>query len=380
MCSFVSDFGSYLKLHTCLAYSAILKARNVLRVLLDVAKFDPCHKDAMRRIANGKELVFYESTILSALLKYLHSAGENSASVNERLVDLCSSAYPDVRPWQVREAFDSTGNNFYYDYLCTLLDPDDGHDRARRDSALVQEWCTLSLTESHDAVENQRRKRKFLLVASATSSDHLVFHRDLPFLVTSSLEAREFALCLDLVSEWIDSPSQFDSQGILDVIRRARVNFVPKRKRKDQVTDSEKLLRRCIRVLFRLSQHLSPSENSFSVEEEFVSMRDEYIKQSSHVKALDFFNILRDEVPPRVLLSTLDSVACDNLDPKELASFLKNVLIEGMTAGNHNDLSATLFRIRIRDTTFGVDSNEPRRSEEESVYNMLACGNAPIVK
>jgi len=58
--SFVEEYGSYLKLHTCLAYSAVVKADSVISSLLDVAKHDPNHKEMMKHTCKPGSLVFYE--------------------------------------------------------------------------------------------------------------------------------------------------------------------------------------------------------------------------------------------------------------------------------------------------------------------------------
>jgi hypothetical protein len=66
-------------------------------------------------------------------------------------MNICVSAYPDLRPWQVRKSCVGAGNpllkemtateeefhDMYYEYLSLLLDPLDGHDAARQDVNLV---------------------------------------------------------------------------------------------------------------------------------------------------------------------------------------------------------------------------------------------------
>ena len=119
-------------------------------------------------------------------------------------IDLCNKAYPDLRPWQVEKECDGLsglgesserGNisNLYYTYLDQILHPTEGHDGARHHTALVREYCTLSV-KSND----RKRRRNFLQVASRTSSDHLAYSRDLPFLLRLSMDAHEFDLALDL--------------------------------------------------------------------------------------------------------------------------------------------------------------------------------------
>ena len=80
---------------------------------------------------------------------------ESNAERRQSLVDICVSAYPDLCPWQVKEALlefedqnsasdspsKSAGSDLkelYYYYLSNLLHPHAGHDAARHDAALVE--------------------------------------------------------------------------------------------------------------------------------------------------------------------------------------------------------------------------------------------------
>lgn len=58
--SFVRNFGSYLKLHTCLVHAASVHAADVVHVLLDLARHDPRHKELMKLGVKPRTLVFYE--------------------------------------------------------------------------------------------------------------------------------------------------------------------------------------------------------------------------------------------------------------------------------------------------------------------------------
>lgn len=62
--SFIKEYGSYLKMHACLAYSAVIEADAVVSCLLDLAKHDPSHKDMMKHSGKGNSLVFYEPVSL----------------------------------------------------------------------------------------------------------------------------------------------------------------------------------------------------------------------------------------------------------------------------------------------------------------------------
>lgn len=58
--AFVRDFGSYLKLHTCLVHAAATHADDVVSVLLELARYDPRHKELMKVGVKPHMLVFYE--------------------------------------------------------------------------------------------------------------------------------------------------------------------------------------------------------------------------------------------------------------------------------------------------------------------------------
>lgn len=82
--------------------------------------------------------------MLSAVLQLLQGIQfETSRDRKQAIIDLCSSAYPDVRPWQVETACRPAASNdvntaeLYYSYLSLLLHPLDGNDLARRDPLLV---------------------------------------------------------------------------------------------------------------------------------------------------------------------------------------------------------------------------------------------------
>eukprot|EP00977_Amphora_coffeiformis_P000912 scaffold190_cov171-Amphora_coffeaeformis.AAC.37 len=68
---FVSQFGSYLRLHTCLAYAAVLKSLKLIDSLLEVAKFDPRHREVMKQTSRPSALIIYDSVriICAAIVK-----------------------------------------------------------------------------------------------------------------------------------------------------------------------------------------------------------------------------------------------------------------------------------------------------------------------
>lgn len=92
--------------------------------------------------------------MLSAIVKYLPLIREEHIMERRQmLVDVCVSAYPDLCPWQVKQALieftPAEGSvvpkglkdelkDLYYYYLSSLLHPQDGHEAARHDKSLVE--------------------------------------------------------------------------------------------------------------------------------------------------------------------------------------------------------------------------------------------------
>lgn len=124
-----------------------------------------------------------------------------------KILDLSVSAFPDLRPWQFKDACLSPPDpdeGLYFRYLSRILDPEEGYDRARGDPELLKvtfdsfsndvlfslltftkEYCQLSLRRQlagkRFPVDN--RVTKFELIASRKSSVHKLYRRDLVFLM-----------------------------------------------------------------------------------------------------------------------------------------------------------------------------------------------------
>lgn len=65
-----------------------------------------------------------------------------------------------------------------------------------------QEWCEISVKDLVVATDEtgakKDRRTNFFFVASRASSHHLAYYRDLPLLLTLSMEIKEHSLALDL--------------------------------------------------------------------------------------------------------------------------------------------------------------------------------------
>ena len=164
--------------------------------------------------------------MLSAIVQRLQEIRRASGDRRSITIELCAAAYPDVRPWQVDRQcrgppppdtnLSKALKDLYYNYLSMLLHPHDGNDAARHDVTLVKEWCELSVIpvgEDNEKSPSDRpgtghadpKRKNFLSVASRASSDHLVYVRDLPFLLELSMQMDDLDLSLDL-SEFMTVP------------------------------------------------------------------------------------------------------------------------------------------------------------------------------
>lgn len=57
---FLEEYGSYLRLDTCLTYAAVLKADTVVDLLLSIAKRDPRHREMIKQTTKTTSMLFYE--------------------------------------------------------------------------------------------------------------------------------------------------------------------------------------------------------------------------------------------------------------------------------------------------------------------------------
>ena len=58
---FIEKFGSYLQLHSCLSFAASVRDESAIAHLLNVADYDPNHRDAAREIQKSNEMLFYDT-------------------------------------------------------------------------------------------------------------------------------------------------------------------------------------------------------------------------------------------------------------------------------------------------------------------------------
>ena len=172
--------------------------------------------------------------MLSALLELLPSISAGTHSSNLDFNALLVSAYPDLQPWCVQETSPSSesergdSDEFYLQYLSSLLHYEEGNDAAKRDRELVkvclavsssylscahnlnfislssfpetfQEWCQMLCSpDDADPAMLDKHHGSFFHIASRDDPDSHLYHRDLPFLMDISVKMSEFGLTLSL--------------------------------------------------------------------------------------------------------------------------------------------------------------------------------------
>ena len=58
--TFIDKYGSYLDIYKCLVYTGKLHSKILVDKLVDVAKYDSRHKEAVKSLKKAKVLLFYE--------------------------------------------------------------------------------------------------------------------------------------------------------------------------------------------------------------------------------------------------------------------------------------------------------------------------------
>jgi hypothetical protein len=146
----------------------------------------------------------------------LHNLRYDTKQERRKLVcELCVSAYPDILPWQVRQAClgpksgqalpeaqmscsEEELEDHYYCYLSQLLHPFDGNDRARHDEELLEEYCEWSVGVLPRPSKKADRLENFLNIASPSSFQHNRYKRDLMVLLRLGVVTGKEDLVLDL--------------------------------------------------------------------------------------------------------------------------------------------------------------------------------------
>jgi len=230
---FIEKLGAYLNLYEALNAASDYYSKKVVEKLLEVASHDPCHIETMRIFVRNGSCLVYEPKVLSCLLTHLPSLAKET-KMKQNTLSIIVSAYPDLKPWQIRTialSFDTKYANilttsnlelaqqheikFYYEYLSLLMD---SSDLARFDQSLVEEWCFLSTSLDFD-LDKENQKKNFLKVASKSNSgtnmSSNAYFRDLSYLIEASDRINQHALTLELADEIITKCKSWSDHEVL---------------------------------------------------------------------------------------------------------------------------------------------------------------------
>lgn len=301
-------------------------------------------------------------------VRYLENKQQREVNRN-----MCVSAYPDLRPWQVRKAClnidkpntrlqmtddESWLMDYYYEYLSMLLHPQQGNDAARMDTALIKEWCEWSIGILPNGTKRgSNRRENFFRVAARSSSDHLSYRRDLETLLKLSMQANEHDLALDLASEILSSKKLLQCSNIAEVVltqlRIVALGALEDASRKENgVVESNgfQMLKRVLRLFQEMScNEIEKCRNAISVSEELHSLFGQWKTKSSleandgqMLKLLDF--VIGQSAPEDVLKALVKWSREYSLDTS-LNSRLEELLQRGVEVAMRSG-QPSLFRLQ----------------------------------
>lgn len=411
--TFVQKYGTYLQIHSCLVFSASAKAERTIDALLDVAKYDPSHLEAMAEFKRANNMTFYEAGKLSALLQCLGEIRRETSERQRLIKTLCVSAYPDLQPWQVKKAcigqtmkqdsrkssVDEGLPELYYSYLSQLLDPIEGQEAARQNGKLVEEWCQWSIGIGHESFQKRDSDRiqNFYLVASRTSSAHLAYRRDLPTLLEMSMAISEYNLALELTTEIIEDQKLCERaktiQRVLVCLREIATEALGLAWKSRSDGSNFHMLKRVLRALHQMSTSSFRScKESINVPEELVSMLEAWETKStsedSVADVLILIDFMINESAPNDVLNAL--VLWRSSPQMGSASFstLDLLLRRGVQVALKGELSGSLLRLKYLRRSY-MHNNTPEtkghtitegQQDNGKIWKQMSLGTLSIDK
>lgn len=314
-------------------------------------------------------------------------------------------------------------DQLYYSYLSRLLHPSEGQDRARMDGELVkvrvvvflllsqesisllcgllQEWCRMSLTKGRPGgIEN------FLQVASKFKREHMLYRRDVVFLLDISLSRDRRDLFVDLgkpslgvrivknaqlivccsfpVDEILGTASYAAHPETMKVV----LDNLRKTARQELVTkmNGSALDGPFLRVVLRLFEkmvNVSPDSIDFAQEslDLFTALRDAKGKSFASLDA-KFLEILVDEVAPDHALAMMHRWTDGGpVSSAEVLPAIQQVLVKAAKSGVGHELSSTLLRINVsRSEVFGRGSENKQAERRGDIWRRMMNGTLKVNK
>ncbi|KAL7550964.1 hypothetical protein ACHAWF_014168 [Thalassiosira exigua] len=354
----IDEYGSYLDIYKCLVSVGRLHSQRLVDKLVAVARYDCQHKEALKALQKAKVLLFYEPSMLSALFELLPSISAGRCTSGFDFIRLLVYAYPDLRPWCVREASKDSHSpesedDFYMEYLSSLLHHEDGNDAAKRDGALVKEWCSIlrSSIEASSAVAEKCRQ-DFFHIASRDDPSSLLYHRDLPFLMHVSVAISEFGLALSLANEIVSSGRYCrQKQVLLDILQHLSTITDKAIEGNDGELNSV-LLGQVIAFFNVISPCMDGQSYEFDIVAELSALLNKCFAESRNRPDYSPNNVhacvdtISENAPPADCLEVLSRWERSSVESSSLVSALHASLFRGAREGVRSELSGSLLRIR----------------------------------
>ena len=339
--------------------------------------------------------------MLSAIMKHVQSiAIEPRLEFRKHLINLAVSSYPDLRPWQVRNAClvgtkqDPVLAELFYYYLSFLLHPSEGFESAKHDEDLVrvsfwiafvslislftehttQEWCELSIEPSTEGqrmlwapAKSPNRRDNFYRIAKRSWPDHRLYHRDLVMLMDLSRKSDENDIVLDLIDEFLDQV--LAKENILRALEYLRVVA-----EKSLNIDNDK----CQINIDRMKKVSQLVEKMAGVRHSDVVVAYEVhklLRKCSHPnghtqKEGNLMALLSNQLNPVNALDTFALWSPANESAPVIFPCLLNTLKRSTQLGVHSEISGSLLRI---------NRERQKRLERQKPFQSGAAMNSPVV-
>jgi len=302
--------------------------------------------------------------MLSALLELLPSISEKQSSSNVDFIALLVNAYPDLQPWCVQEAAASGGDSgFYMEYLSSLLHHEDGNDAAKRDGALVKEWCSMLCSPESGAAADrtiaQTYRQSFFRIASRENASSLFYHRNLPFLMDISVQISEFGLALSLANEIISNPRCCRDKQVLQYVLKHLCTISDKAIEGNEGEINAVLLAQVISFFIVISPCMQKHNCEFNdvaelsklLEKCHIEMKNNPQYSPGNLDAC--ITTISENASPAQSLQVLSQWEHDDTSATSRSSSfclifpaLHTSLIRGAREGARNELSGSLLRIQ----------------------------------
>ncbi len=405
--AFVEKYGSYLKLFESLVAASDFFSWRIIQSLLSLARHDPSHNEAMKLLGRNIFMIPYESKMLPCILVRLGKCVcDKNATETRKLLPLLVAAFPDIKPWEIRStlpsffmnttspgaimddellaALDHFEIDMYFDYLSLLMDISL---LARTDASLVREWCIISVSEKF----NELHRENFFKVALPQSqSTKTNFHRDLSFLIDTSVRINDEYLTLELADEIIFKKRTTCNELLVKTVGYLRLMSL-NRDTDNGKTFNEAITRQVLILFDKISK--SPHQmckNLIQLSDELAHLLNTISKFGNGEE--EIITLMTNTVSPHELLEAFSRWTSHEVSMASIVNALRSCLISAIENGINDEISSSLLRvrkIRRKGTKSGLVLDSMRNGEishlsdtrhQNKIWGTMANGIAIIDK